>query len=253
MTRNATTVGVDTHAFDAWLFDLDGVVTDTASVHAAAWKRAFDSFLRTRAAAAGEPFEPFEIATDYVGHVDGKPRYEGVAAFLAARGIALPQGTPDSPAEEASVCGLGNRKNALFNQVLQEQGVTVFDGSLRLIRELKERGKRVAVVTSSKNCDAVLNAAGLSGLFEVQVDGKVAAADHLHGKPDPETYTTAAALLGTPPARAVVVEDAIAGVQAGRDGGFGLVVGVARHDDPAVLKAHGADLVVTDLAELQLR
>ncbi len=248
-----TSTAIDTDAYDAWLFDLDGVVTDTASVHATAWKRTFDSFLEAHAARTGRPFEPFSIEVDYVRHVDGKPRYEGVASFLAARGIDLPRGTPTSPPDEASVCGLGNRKNVLFNDLLRDDGVAVFATSLELIRRLKELDKRVAVVTSSKNCDTVLEVAGLERLFEAQVDGKLAAARRLKGKPDPETYTVAAGMLGTAPERAVVVEDAISGVEAGRAGGFGLVVGVARSDDPAALRAGGADIVVTDLGDLRLR
>jgi beta-phosphoglucomutase family hydrolase len=238
--------------YDAWLFDLDGVITDTASVHAAAWKRMFDAHLKEVSEREGRPFEPFEIDPDYYQYVDGKPRYEGVNSFLRSRGIVLEWGNPSDPPDRETVCGLGNRKNVMFNEVLKLRGVDVFGSSVALIRELKSRSTCVAVVTSSKNCDVVLEAAGIRDLFDARVDGNVAAEKKLAGKPAPETYEEAARMLGTPPERAVVLEDAISGVMAGRAGGFGLVIGVARGDDLEVLRKSGADVVVRDLAELSL-
>lgn len=238
--------------YSAWLFDLDGVITDTASVHAAAWKRTFDRYLREVAEREGKPFEPFEINPDYFRYVDGKPRYDGVDSFLRSRGITLEWGDPDDPPGRETVCGLGNSKNAMFNEVLRFRGVQVFGSSVALIRGLRSMGRRVAVVTSSKNCDAVLEAAGIQDLFDARVDGNVSTEKKLAGKPAPETYEEAARMLGVPPERAVVIEDAISGVQAGRAGGFGLVIGVARGDDPEVLRESGADIVVRDLVELSL-
>lgn len=238
--------------YDAWLFDLDGVVTRTARVHAAAWKRTFDEYLEARASRTGEPFQPFAIDPEYYRYVDGKPRYEGVDSFLRSRGIVLDYGDPADPPDRETVCGIGNRKNSLFREVLRIEGVEVFPASLQLLKDLRQHGKRLAVVTSSKNCSAVLESAGLNNFFETQIDGNVAARRGLAGKPQPETFVVAARELGAELARTVVFEDAISGVQAGRAGGFGLVVGVARHDEPAVLKENGADIVVRDLAELEL-
>jgi alpha,alpha-trehalase len=238
--------------YGAWLFDLDGVITDTASVHAAAWKKTFDRYLREVSEREGKPFEPFEINPDYFRYVDGKPRYDGVDSFLRSRGIALGWGDPNDPPGSETVCGLGNSKNAMFNEVLRFRGVQVFGSSVALIRRLRSMGRRVAIVTSSKNCDAVLEAAGIQGLFDARVDGNVSTEKKLAGKPAPETYEEAARMLGVPPERAVVIEDAISGVQAGRAGGFGLVIGVARGDDPEVLRESGANIVVGDLVELSL-
>ncbi len=238
--------------YEAWLFDLDGVITDTASVHAAAWKRMFDGYLKEVSEREGRPFEPFEIDPDYYRYVDGKPRYAGVDSFLHSRGIIVDWGNPNDPPGRETVCGLGNRKNTLFNEVLRLRGVEVFESSVTLIRELRSKGRHVAVVTSSKNCDAVLEAAGIQDLFDARVDGNVAVEKKLAGKPAPETYEEAARMLGTPPEQAVVIEDAISGVQAGRTGGFGLIIGVARGDDPEVLRQNGADVVVRDLAELSV-
>jgi beta-phosphoglucomutase family hydrolase len=238
--------------YSAWLFDLDGVITDTASVHAAAWKRTFDRYLREVSEREGKPFEPFEINPDYFRYVDGKPRYDGVDSFLRSRGITLEWGDPDDPPSRETVCGLGNSKNAMFNEVLRSRGVQVFESSVALIRGLRSMGRRIAIVTSSKNCDAVLEAAGIQDLFDARVDGNVSTEKKLAGKPAPETYEEAARMLGVPPERSVVIEDAISGVQAGRAGGFGLVIGVARGDDPEVLRESGADIVVRDLVELSL-
>lgn len=235
---------------EAILFDLDGVVTRTARLHAAAWKRLFDDYLRVWAAERGELFRPFDVKADYQRFVDGKPRYEGVRSFLESRGIRLPYGEPTDPANRETVCGLGNRKNAIFHELLAQGGVEVFESSVTFVRDLKTGGVRVALVSSSKNTAAVLQSAGLSGLFDVQVDGVEAARLGLKGKPYPDTFLEAVRRLGVAPAGAAVVEDAIAGVAAGHAGGFGLVIGVARTDDDEALRANGADLVVRDLAEL---
>jgi beta-phosphoglucomutase family hydrolase len=243
---------VSPSGYEAWLFDLDGVITDTASVHAAAWKRTFDEYLKVVSEREERSYEPFKIDPDYYRYVDGKPRYAGVDSFLRSRGIIVDWGDPNDPPSKETVCGIGNRKNALFNEILRLQGVEVFESSVALVQELRTRGRRVAVVTSSKNCDAVLEAAGIQYLFEARVDGKVAAAKKLAGKPASDTYEEAARMLGTLPEQAVVIEDAISGIQAGRAGGFGLVIGVARSNDPQVLRQNGADIVVRDLAELSL-
>jgi beta-phosphoglucomutase family hydrolase len=243
---------VTSDGYEAWLFDLDGVITDTASVHAAAWKRTFDEYLKAVSEREESSCGPFEIDPDYYRYVDGKPRYAGVDSFLRSRGIIVDWGDPNDPPSRETVCGIGNRKNELFNEVLRLQGVEVFEASVALVQELRTRGRRVAVVTSSKNCEAVLQAAGIQNLFEARVDGNVAAAKKLAGKPPSETYQEAARMLGTLPEQAVLIEDAISGVQAGRTGGFGLVIGVARSVDPEVLRQNGADIVVRDLAELSL-
>jgi beta-phosphoglucomutase family hydrolase len=236
--------------FDAVLFDLDGVITDTAAVHARAWKTMFDAYLRQRADRDGGEVIPFTIDGDYRTYVDGKPRYDGVRSFLASRGIALPEGDRSDPPDRETVRGLGNRKNELVNRLLEEQGVVVYDGSVRLMHHLRDEGVRLAVVSSSRNCVTVLTSAGLLDLFDARVDGVVAAERGLPGKPAPDTFLSAASDLNAPPERAVVVEDAISGVQAGRAGAFGLVVGVDRHDEREALRANGADIVVNDLAEL---
>lgn len=236
--------------FDAVLFDLDGVLTDTAAVHARAWKTMFDDFLRDRAARDERPMEPFSIGGDYKTYVDGKPRYDGVRSFLTSRGIQLPEGSADDPPTAETICGLGNRKNDLVNQLLEDEGVVRYEGSLRLIHQLRDQGIKLGVVSSSRNCATVLAAAGIDDLFEARVDGVAAAARGLPGKPEPDTFLAAAADLGATPQRAVVVEDAISGVQAGRAGGFGLVIGVDREGDPEVLRSNGADVVVSDLGEL---
>jgi beta-phosphoglucomutase family hydrolase len=236
--------------FDAVLFDMDGVLTDTASVHASAWKRMFDAFLRARAAASGERFVPFDIEADYARHVDGKPRTDGVRDFLRARGITLPEGRPDDPPQAQTVHGLGNRKDQLVNEVIATDGVRVFPGSVPLLERLRAAGIRTAVVTSSQNRARVLEAAGLGALFDVAVDGITIIERGLAGKPAPDMFLEAARALGVDPARAVVVEDALSGVEAGARGGFGLVIGVARKGNRAELAAHGAQRVVADLSEL---
>lgn len=231
---------------DAVLFDLDGVLTETASLHETAWKRLFDEELSRR---DGVAFRPF-TSEDYRRFVDGKPRYDGVASFLASREIALPFGEPSDPPDARTVCGLGNRKNSAFRDLLAG-GVTPFPSSVRVVDELRRLGIRIAVVSSSANAAEVLAAAGMSDLFDVLVDGNVAAEGGLAGKPAPDTFLAAAGLLGADPTRSVVIEDALSGVEAGRRGDFGLVVGVSRGADPDALRAAGADVVVTDLAELE--
>jgi len=210
----------------------------------------FDAFLRRRAERLGKAFRPFEIATDYLEYVDGKPRYDGVRSFLCSRGIELPEGSPDSPSDEESICGLGNRKSEMVLEVLATEGVEPYEGSVRLLHRLREHGFAMAVVTSSRNCDDVLRAAGLEDWFAVRIDGDVAVERRLAGKPAPDTFLAAADALGVARERAVVVEDAMSGVQAGRAGKFGLVIGVDRHDEAAALAANGADVVVADLGEL---
>ncbi len=233
-------------ALDAVIFDLDGVVTRTARLHAAAWKRTFDKYLSLR---EGETFQPF-TDVDYRRYVDGKPRSDGVRSFLATRGIAVPEGNSSDPPDRETVGGLGNRKNAVFHELLTDEGVEVFEGSVAFIRGLQDRGVRTAIVSASRNAQPVLEAAGLTGLFEVVVDGVEAAQLGLAGKPAPDAFLEATRRLDLVPDRVAIVEDAIAGVAAGRDGGFALVVGVARTDDGAALRQNGADVVVGDLSEL---
>ncbi len=247
MTDSRLPVGKN--RYDAVLFDLDGVLTDTATLHAASWKKLFDAYLRAR---DGPDFTPFDIGTDYRAHVDGKPRYQGVESFLRSRHIELPFGTPDDPPDRETVCGLGNRKNRIFHQCLEREGVAPFRHAVAFVRSLRRRGIATAVVSSSRNCGAIVKAAALEALFDVRVDGVDAARLALKGKPDPDMFLEAARRLGVTPGRAVVVEDALAGVAAGRNGGFGLVVGVDRSGHPEDLEAHGADLVVTRLTDVPL-
>ncbi|HEX2043398.1 MAG TPA: beta-phosphoglucomutase family hydrolase [Acidimicrobiales bacterium] len=234
----------------AGLFDLDGVITRTATVHAAAWKEMFDAFLRARAGATGEPFVPFDVGKDYGLYVDGKPRADGVRSFLASRGIDLPEGSPDDPPEAETVRGLGNRKNELVLQLIRTEGVSVYEGSVRYLHAARDAGLARAVVSSSANTLDVLRSAGLVDLFDVRVDGVVAVERGLRGKPAPDTFLAAAHDLGVEPADAAVFEDALAGVEAGRAGNFGFVVGVDRVGHGDALRARGADIVVTDLKEL---
>ncbi len=236
--------------FDAVLFDMDGVLTATAEVHAKAWKLMFDAYLKQRAERLGESFRPFEIGTDYLLLVDGKPRENGTRDFLASRGIQLPNGSPEDTPGMETIHGLGNRKNELVQEVIRSQGVHAFPGSVRVLELLRRNGIRTAVVTSSTNATLTLEAAGIDHLLDAQVDGKVAAELQLAGKPEPDTFLEAARRVGADPARAVVVEDALVGVQAGKRGGFGLVLGVARSVSPGEMQRHGADVVVTDLGEI---
>ncbi|MDX5319365.1 MAG: beta-phosphoglucomutase family hydrolase [Actinomycetes bacterium] len=235
---------MDWTPYDAVLFDLDGVITPTAELHMRAWAEMFNAFLDSHG--VEEPYTD----DDYFAYVDGKPRYDGVRSFLQSRGIDLPEGDPSDPPEAETVCGLGNRKNDVFNAVLARDGIAAYPGSLRLLEVLAERGIKVAVVSSSKNAPTVLEAAGLADRFPVVVDGSVAADLALPGKPRPETFLHAAEEVGVPAGRAVVVEDAVSGVAAGRAGNFGLVVGVDRGAGEQTLLDSGADVVVADLEEL---
>jgi beta-phosphoglucomutase family hydrolase len=237
-------------SFDAVLFDLDGVLTATAKVHAGCWKRMFDRFLQQRTDDANGSFQPFDIETDYILYVDGKPRYDGVRSFLESRGTRLPYGDPNASPNYDTICGLGNLKDEMVQEVLASDGVEVYEGSVALVRHLRGQGIKMAVVSSSNNCAAVLHAAGIADLFDLRVDGEVASRLQLAGKPAPDTYLKAAEHLRVDPARAVVVEDAISGVQAGRAGAFGLVVGVDRHGDAEALRENGADIVVADLSDM---
>ncbi len=234
----------------ACLFDLDGVLTRTAEVHAAAWKEMFDAYLRERAAREGTEFVPFDAVDDYDEYVDGRPREDGVRTFLAARGVHLPEGTPADPPQAETVNGLGNRKNDLVLRRIREEGVAPYEGSVRFLHAVREAGLRRAVVSSSANCRDVLAAAGIEDLLEERIDGVVAREHRLRGKPAPDTYLQAARALGIEPGEAAVFEDALAGVEAGRAGRFGVVVGVDRVGQADQLRAHGADIVVRDLAEL---
>lgn len=231
----------------ACLFDLDGVLTRTAVVHAAAWKQMFDEFLRRR---DGTSFRPFDSARDYDEYVDGRPRADGVRTFLASRGIDLPDGEPDDPPDRDTVYGLGNRKNILVLEKIRKEGVEAYPGSVRFVAAVRAEGLRTAVVSSSANCRDVLIAAGIEDLFEVRIDGVVAAERKLPGKPHPDTFLEAGRELDTGPEAAAVFEDALAGMEAGRSGHFGCVVGVDRVGQADALRAHGADIVVEDLAEL---
>jgi ribose 5-phosphate isomerase B len=236
--------------YEAVLFDMDGVITDTASIHATCWKMMFDEFLQKWATKNAQPFRSFDIATDYKLYVDGKPRYQGVRDFLKSRSIVLPEGTlQDLPSVE-TVCGLGNRKNELVNDRLATAGAEAYPGTVAFIMYLRRMGIKTAVVTSSQNCESVLEAAKVGDLFDARVDGDVLVKHHLAGKPAPDSFLKAAEMLRATPQRAVVVEDAIAGVKAGAQGGFGLVIGVDRKGNAAELKAQGAHIVVNDLAEL---
>lgn len=251
-SMTATTLSISPARFDAVIFDLDGVVTQTARVHAAAWKHLFDDFLRQHAAETVTPFRPFDEVGDYLTYVDGKPRYDGVQSFLASRGIHLPWGSPSDGAEARTVCGLGNRKNEMLREAIEIHGVQAYESTINLIRALRACGVRTAIISSSRNCALVLEAAGANGLFDVAVDGIESARLSLRGKPAPDIFAEAARRLGVEPARAVVVEDAIAGVEAGRAGGFGCVIGVARSGDPARLAQAGAHAVVADLSEVSV-
>jgi beta-phosphoglucomutase family hydrolase len=234
----------------ACLFDLDGVLTKTAAVHNAAWKETFDAYLSARSAATGEPFRPFDPDADYNRYVDGRPRADGVRTFLASRGITLPEGTPDDPPGTDTVNGLGNRKNVLLVERIRTDGVDVFEGSVAYLRAAAAAGLRRAVVSASANAPDVLASTGLDKLVETVVDGHVARAGNLRGKPEPDTFLAGARMLGVEPAQAAVFEDAQAGVAAGRAGGFGFVVGVDRVGQAEALREHGADVVVKDLSEL---
>jgi len=232
------------------IFDLDGVVTDTASAHAQSWKTLFDDYLRRRQERYGESFKPFEGGRDYLAYVDGKPRYEGVRGFLNSRSIELPYGDPRDKSDQETICGLGNRKNLLFKEIVEREGVVIYDSSLRWIRQLKSRGIKVAMATSSKNGPLVLKKAGITEIFDATVDGNDSAELNLKGKPHPDIFIEAARRIHLMPEKCAVLEDALSGVQAGRAGGFALVIGVARTNSKEALLKNGADMAVADLGEL---
>ena len=234
-------------AVRACLFDMDGVLTNTATVHAEAWKRSFDAFLTEQ---RGEDSQPFDVERDYAQFVDGKPREDGVRDFLAARGIELPEGGPDDPPDAVTVHGVGMRKNALVLELIAARGVDVYAGSVRFVNAVRDAGLRTAVVSSSANTKLILDRAGIADRFDARVDGVVIAEEGLQGKPAPDSFLRAAELLDVPPTAAAVFEDALAGVAAGHAGGFAVTVGVDRHGEPDALREHGADVVVADLAEL---
>ncbi len=232
------------------LFDMDGVLTQTAKIHAEAWKQTFDAFLRRRADQDGTDFVPFDKVSDYDDYVDGLPREDGVRSFLKSRGIELPEGSDGDPPDADTIHGIGNDKNQRVLKLIREEGVEAYEGSVRYVQAAQRAGLRRAVVSSSTNTHDVLAAAKLTGMFDAVIDGVVAQREHLHGKPAPDTFLAGAKALGVEPTRAVVFEDALAGVEAGRAGKFGYVVGVDRVGQRDGLKAHGADVVVSDLAEL---
>jgi beta-phosphoglucomutase family hydrolase len=234
----------------ACLFDLDGVLTDTARIHAAAWKEMFDGYLGERARRLGEPFVPFDAVVDYDRYVDGKPRADGTRAFLESRHIELPDGTTDDRPDAETVQGLGKRKNDIVLRMIRDDGVEAYEGSIRYVHAVRDAGLRCAVVSSSTNCHDVLIAAGIDDLFDARIDGLVAEREHLEGKPAPDTFLAGAKALMVPPDEAAVFEDALAGVAAGRAGHFAFVIGVDRVGQADALRANGADVVVTDLAEL---
>jgi beta-phosphoglucomutase family hydrolase len=239
------------HDLDAVIFDMDGVVTETATVHASAWKKLFDTFLKQRAAETGEEFVPFDTHADYERYVDGKNRYDGVRSFLASRGITLPDGDPSDPPGSDTVCAMGNDKDTYFLADVRENGVRPYESTIRLIRDLRDKGVKTGLVSASRNAEEVLAGAGALDLFDERVDGVTAAELNLPGKPDPATFLEAARRLGVDPSRAAVVEDALSGVAAGRAGNFGLVVGVGRAGQSDALLKAGADVAVADLAELE--
>lgn len=237
--------------FDAVIFDMDGVITKTALVHAAAWKKMFDEYLLTRQEKYGEAFVEFTHSRDYLPYVDGKPRYKGVVSFLESRGIEIPYGNPGDPPGTETCCGLGNRKNQALNEVLENEGVDLYPSTIRLMKELKEAGVNLGVASSSKNCKPILESVNILNMFDTRVDGEVSAELNLKGKPEPDIFTTACDILGVSYDRAIVVEDAVSGVQAGAKGHFGLVLGIARENNRRELEENGADIVVEDLDEIQ--
>lgn len=237
-------------SFDAVIFDMDGVITKTALTHAAAWKKMFDEYLLKREKEHGEKFVEFTHEGDYLPYVDGKPRYKGVASFLESRGIDIPFGDPSDGLEMETVCGLGNQKNNAFNLVLEKEGAEVYPSTVSLINELKEAGIPLGVASSSKNCKPVLERVNLLDVFDARVDGVVSAEMDLHGKPEPDIFTTACDILGKSYKKSIVLEDAVSGVQAGVKGNFGLTIGIARENNTKELKEAGAEIVVEDLEEI---
>ena len=236
--------------YDAVLFDMDGVLTMTMTLHAASWKKMFDDFLKECAQRTQKSFKPFTIAEDYKKYVDGRLRYDGVEAFLRSRGINLPYGNVDDAPSLETVCGLGNRKDLMVKEKIASGKIDLLDGALDVVHKVRSEGLKTAVVSASKNCSAILDAAKITTLFDCIIDGHAAAQGKFSGKPAPDTFLEAARQLGVKPSRAVVIEDAVSGVAAGKAGGFGLVVGIDHHGDRAALYSHGADLVIENLREL---
>lgn len=234
----------------AVIFDLDGVITQTALVHSKAWKKMFDEYLLTHSQRTGSPFIPFTHEKDYLTYIDGKPRYKGVESFLLSRGILLPFGEPGDDPDRETICGLGNRKNRFFHQVVEKDGVDIYPSTVEFVKELILRGIKTAVASSSKNCRAALEAAGISHYFPVRVDGIVSAEMGLAGKPEPDIFLTACRLMGCTPEETVVVEDAVSGVQAAIKGRFGLVIGIAREMNEEELISAGAHRVISDMKEI---
>lgn len=238
--------------FEAVIFDLDGVITKTALVHADSWKVMFDEYLQLREKRNGEPFEAFTYEEDYLTYVDGKPRYKGVASFLESRGINLPFGDNGDSPEEETICGLGNRKNIKFRECLKENGVDVYENTILLMNDLISHQIPIGVASSSKNCQYILQSAEIEDLFETRVDGVVSAGLGLKGKPQGDIFVTAARNLGVTPEKSIVIEDAVSGIQAGVHGKFGLVVGIAREKNEAELTSHGADIVITSFESVNV-
>lgn len=243
---------LDKTKIKAIIFDLDGVITRTAGVHAAAWEKMFNEYLDKRILQNKEGFLPIQLPEDYLKYIDGIPRYDGVKNFLESRNIYLPYGDPDDPPDRETICGLGNRKNKIFNQLIEEKGFEIFEDTVGQIKNWKKSGIRMAVISASKNCEAILKAAGLDHLFESRVDGVVSARLKLKGKPAPDIFLHAASELGVKPEEAVVVEDAIAGVKAGSKGNFACVIGVSRNGNASMLSENGADVVVKNMNEVEL-
>ena len=236
--------------YQALLCDLDGVITQTAALHAAAWKKLFDEYLKARPSRQGVPFQPFDLDQDYRLYVDGKSRYDGVHDFLQSRHLSLPSGALDDGPDRETIYGMGNKKDGYFEATLRDTGVITYPGTVRFLHVAKAEGLRIAVVSSSHHCREILEKAGLTPLFDTRVDGHEIDRLHLAGKPAPDTFLEAARRLAVPPSKAIVIEDAQAGVQAGRAGGFGVVIGVTRQNRADILRQFGADIVVEDLAEL---
>ena len=235
--------------FKAVIFDLDGVVTKTAVTHMKAWKKIFDSFLQEKAVEENKPYREF-TQSDYLQHVDGKPRYKGVASFLESRNIHLPWGTPDDAPSEKTVCGLGNRKNQAFLEILKREGAEVYPSTKKMLYDLQDAGIGLGVASSSKNCKAILEAVGLLSIFGARVDGMVSAELNLKGKPAPDIFIKACEMLQAEPSHSIVVEDAVSGVQAGANGKFGLTLGIARQQNADELRQNGADYVISDFKEI---
>ena len=237
-------------SFSAVIFDLDGVITKTALVHASAWKKMFDDYLQYRSEKYSEPFIEFTHNNDYLPYIDGKPRYKGVESFLESRGISIPFGMPEDSANAETICGLGNKKNLAFNEILVKEGVEVYPSTLALMNELREAGIKMGVASSSRNCKQVLERANLLHYFSTRVDGEILVELGLHGKPEPDIFIAAAKNLNVPFHQSVIIEDAVSGVQAGRKGNFGLIIGIARENNEQELRENGANVVVTDLQDI---